>query len=244
MNITHYIYKEAYEKYNELSWLTPSIFGQTTVKWHIDGKFFQVYIEKFNELYLLKYPKRKPLTPEKINNIFASENHVDKHIEIDTYNYINPLVNDYLIQSKQEYDDCEYILQNSILPTVELTNDFIMYESSNSTSYNTQGFGAYKYARQALFMYELICEANNIPFEIREIRTDYNHNSLYSLQYSIDYQFWCKCEKYQLYHLIIQNKTTTLELAKLCWKRGVNPKVLFPTMSEKVYHKSLNEWNK
>lgn len=239
MNI-HELYKDTYHKHLTYKWLAPNMFGNQPTYWHIQSEFKPLFDNKFLELYKEKYPKnkkpknKKPVTVEFINKVNADTNHKDYDVCSKTYEYVNELIADYLTTCIDEHKKNKDILFTTILPTIELTIEPVLHEIVNSSIYNSQGFGANKYAKQTLILHELACEANNIPFEIKEVK----------LEYSTSYEFWCNCEKYQLFYLMINSNLDYTILTNLCWKRGLNPKVLFPFIPDNIYYNSLENYGK
>ena len=121
--------------------------------------------------------------------------------------------------------------------TPEKQSKKFLLKISEAWAYHTQGWGANKYARQALN--EDIKFLEILGFEC-EVKTVNQHNTGGQFSsYHEDYQLWANITEFDFYLLKKSGKfISVLNWAFLCWKSGTNPKVYFQFLSQDDYDKS------
>lgn len=121
---------------------------------------------------------------------------------------------------------------------IEITNEHIYFEAHkhlwshyggySTSDYNSQGFGAAKYAKaSAEGMLDHVQQY--IEAEIREVRREPTVSCGYSMD-SVDYQVWAACDKI-ICEVIRRKPGLSLRaVVKKLLKRGANPRVSIPLL--------------
>lgn len=122
--------------------------------------------------------------------------------------------------------------------TPEKLEEMTVIKSSSGGSYHTQGFGANKYARERLREDELLLNLLGYKAEIRDAG-GHTSEGRYPMYYA-DYELWANITPfdYQMMQWGGGFFISVLNWAVLCWKRGTNPMVYFPFLSNDDYEKS------
>lgn len=128
-------------------------------------------------------------------------------------------------KKKEEIELQLYSLANEIKP--EAGDRFNLFHTSTSYSYYTQGFGASSYARNEAERYADKARLYNLPVEIRSINEDRDKNGI---SHS-DFEVWVKTDSLTLEVLKRKSDVSIVEQVRLCWKRGVNPRVFWYWLS-------------
>jgi hypothetical protein len=106
---------------------------------------------------------------------------------------------------------------------------WVKYDSVGEDAYRSQGWGAIKYARQSAEGYVDALRANGVDGEVRERVDRWTSHLGTGERLSLTYfDVYAGCN--QLACDIIRHKPsiTLREWVRLCWKRGVNPRVYNP----------------
>jgi len=116
-------------------------------------------------------------------------------------------------------------------------NNKICIFTEHSGNYNSQGYGASKYARKALASKELLLNLLGFDTNVKEVNKHYS-GYMNSIYYA-DYELWANISQFD-YQMLQWSEEfiSVLNWAVLCWKKGVNPMVYFPTLSQDDYKKS------
>jgi len=106
-----------------------------------------------------------------------------------------------------------------------VTEELSFFRSSDTYAYNSQGWGASKYARNAAEAILDRVRAMGHEGEIREV----NHKNKKGEVYNTAYQVWINTTSLGVILLKEQPFDVDLvEWVRKCWKRGVNPRVYNP----------------
>lgn len=110
-------------------------------------------------------------------------------------------------------------------------------KSADSGSYATQGFGCNKYAKESLAEDKLLLDLYGYQTEIRKTGGDFTDR--WGITYYC-YELWANITEFD-YWMLSHGKhfVSVLNWATLCWRKGTNPKVYFPFLSDEDYEKSL-----
>lgn len=103
--------------------------------------------------------------------------------------------------------------------------------TDSSSSHSTQGFGACKYARNSVENQADIARAAGIPVVIRAQVSTYQRVQYdrYASGSITHYEAWCPVYSDTDVELLRRKSGPSLiEQVRLCWKRGVNPRVYNP----------------
>jgi len=109
---------------------------------------------------------------------------------------------------------------------------------SSGGDYHTQGYGCNKYAKGSLEEARLMLEMTGFKPEVREI-PDPSGVDRWGICY-YDYELWAYIDPFNYW--ILNHKHigfTEMDYAVICWRNGVNPKVLFPFMDDDVFDRSM-----
>jgi hypothetical protein len=222
-------YEKIYRVYMKIPWyLKNDIVGIGT------GLFIRQFDERFNneliEIFKQKFPKKKKIDL----NLLDSE-----IIEPVKERYQSIVVAAYKAKIKQ-IDLLRKLLDQLAESTlVGSSEEMHMIKLSSASNYSSQGWGANKYARSALnHDYEML---KGCGYEV-EIRQSLAWDDPKCDWYN--YELWANLEDWQFDCLIRQQKFDPLTWAIGCWKKGVNPRVYNPFLSNEVWDKSLELWNK
>lgn len=232
MLISNKLYKYYYEQYNTLKWTISTDFGAIRIQWKIDGIFKNKFNEFILKVYREKYPKKRKLPS--VDKIYGKELELIESIR----GRLSPVAMKYYEHKLKKFKLIERaVFTNEI--EIELTDEYNLLETASSSTYSSQGYGAYKYARESLKKHEVILSAFNIPYEVRTrtITHNFSESNYYALRRTEYYDLYAKCEPHVLFYLTINNPLSEDELITLCWDNGVHPLVIFPNLnSEKVYN--------
>jgi hypothetical protein len=221
-------YEKIYKIYEKFPWyLKDDVlgFGQTF--------FINSWSEKFNneltEIFKKQFPKRK-----KINLTLLD----DSVIELVRKEYQTKLFNDY--ESKLKHIKIFRELLNGIAENTEIipTTELNRIKTSSASTYSSQGWGANKYARKSLD--EDLEMLQKLGYQC-EIRQKLAYDDPKCTWY--DYELWCNITDWQFDCINRREKLDILQWSINCWKRGVNPKVYNPFLSNEIYDKSLEMRN-
>jgi hypothetical protein len=223
-------YKKIYEQYEKLPWFLKGKdlfgFGPNLYFANLEKEA----IEELNAVAKAKYPKRKKVTWEVL-----SEEETNPTIE--KYKRWIKIIWDKKSFQADKMNDLLY----SLAATVEIipSEEYFMLQSSGASAYNSQGWGANKYAENALERYKKVLEDKNIEFEIRK-KPEWDDAKCDRYEF----QLWGKLEPWRWDALLRCTKYSLLEWAVGCWRGGVNPKVYNPYLPDAIYDASLEAWNK
>jgi hypothetical protein len=192
-------YRDVYKKLQFIS----------RAKWKAARRFQKVADARLATLIKQKYPKRKSAEyprskyPEEYAQIFA--------------------------QIKPRYTIlCETLLKKEIRlvavlnflasrQKVERTEENVVYECS-SGSYTSQGFGAVTYARNDVRGKSDLFQSEGIPFRIEEEKQSHGGTN-FKLIAETDAAGFDQLKRRPI---------DLVEIVRLCWKRGSNPRVSMP----------------
>lgn len=110
---------------------------------------------------------------------------------------------------------------------VVVTEAYYWVKSSFKGSYRSQGFGAEKYAREALRPWETALQAAGLSPHVSRIATVINPTAQWSCdRETVQFRLWVNCEPYVADAVL---RRVTVEQAVASWKsHSVNPRVYDP----------------
>lgn len=121
---------------------------------------------------------------------------------------------------------------------VPKAEEFIPWRSSTGCDYSTQGYGANKYSKNSMEAAADYARAADIEVEIRDEVYIKSRGGWRSTGDCMKYTVWVKTTALGLEVLHYKPDLPLREWVRLCWKRGVNPRVyasfLPPGYEEKV----------
>lgn len=144
-----------------------------------------------------------------------------------------------LQERKTEKDNMEKSLKEFAI-TYEIFPKDEMYclKTADSGNWHTQGYGCNKYARESLAEDQMLLDLWEFKTEIREIKGEFVDR--WGIRYN-KFELWSNITDLDFW--MLQHKPGTfisvLNWAVLCWRKGVNPKVYFPYLSDEDWNKSL-----
>jgi hypothetical protein len=221
-------YEKIYNVYNRIPWyLKNDSFGLGT------AFFIREYDTRFNnelEVEFKKlFPRRKKFDPTKLSEDIV-EPIRKKYQDIALSNFKAKLKQITLLRKLLNTLANEIV----IIPSEELHK----LKVSSASTYSSQGWGANKYAREALNDEVLILEKQGYRYEVRkELSWDAPDCPWYN------YQLWANITEWQFDCILRKTDFDELQWAIDCWKKGVNPKVYNPFLSNDIYDRSLELWN-
>jgi hypothetical protein len=120
---------------------------------------------------------------------------------------------------------------------IKFSDNMTCVKSADSGSYATQGYGCNKYAKESLAENKLLLDLYGYQTEIRKTGGDFTDR--WGITY-YRYELWANITEFD-YWMLTHGKhfVSVLNWATLCWKKGTNPKVYFPFLSDEDYEKSL-----
>lgn len=131
------------------------------------------------------------------------------------------------MRTRQE--DVKTRLENAAGPLeVPKSDEFIPWKDCSGSSYSSQGFGANKYAANSLEVYADRARMSDLEVEIRSevyIKARGGHTCTGNV---MKYTVWVKTTPLGLEILDYKPDLPLREWVRLCWKRGVNPRVYSP----------------
>lgn len=174
------------------------------------------YHEALRTSYKQKYPRRK--MPELEYEFFEKGRELAKEV----VNVYNPLVEALDSRHRQEKKEHEKQLRELAETTeVEVSEtQWTRLRRIYESTYRSQGMGAETYARNAAEMDADRARFHGVPTEVRRVMT--NRHKL------VMYEVWAAVDKVNAALLKIKPGPTLKEAVRLCWKRGVNPRVYNP----------------
>ena len=143
-------------------------------------------------------------------------------------------------QNKKEADlnhEIGIVCENAVIPTTER---LYKHYKSEAITYWSQGLGACSYAKASAQEFLDHAKDYGLKGEIRTVNSHFVKSSYPNMpgSWSADYEVWLNTTK--LGFKILQNKkTSVLDWAIQCWRRGVNPKVYNPFLSDEIFNKSM-----
>jgi hypothetical protein len=121
--------------------------------------------------------------------------------------------------------------------TIAISDISYCLKSANGGDYHTQGYGASRYAKASLEDDFLLLDLWGYSPEIREVSNHYDDR--WGVNY-IQYELWARITPFDFWMLKHSGIfISVLNWAVLCWRKGTNPKVYFPFLSDDDYEKSL-----
>ena len=105
--------------------------------------------------------------------------------------------------------------------------EWTLFERRDDGSYSTQGFGAGRYAQASAEMSADVARQFNIPVEVRRIEPT-RYTKEYGLPVGGCWEVYVRADAITCEVLRRKPGPTLLESVRLCWKRGVNPRVFNP----------------
>lgn len=191
--------------------------------------FLRKYNERFNEelelIYKMKFPKKKKIDLTLLGDeIINPVKEKYQKIVIETY---KAKLN-HIVKLRKLLDD--------LAPTVEIapTKEMNLIKSSSASTYSSQT-QANKYAKDVIIEDYNLLNKLGYCVEIKE-------HSTYEGSNWKNYELWGNLKDWQFDCILRRDKTTLLEWAKNCWRRGTNPKVLNPFLNDEIYYKSMEEY--
>jgi hypothetical protein len=125
------------------------------------------------------------------------------------------------------------VVPTAVIPVARYVDGWYRVDTIYSSTYASQGFGAVNYAKGAAERLADAFRAQNIPVEVREAKRATNPGGrgwrgeqLPSTE-SCEFQVWAQCD-HDKAQWALNQKTDFVEVVRLCWKRGVNPRVYYP----------------
>lgn len=110
----------------------------------------------------------------------------------------------------------------------------VLVHSVCEHAYQSQGYGARKYARGAATLSMLELEAVGVKAEVREIPHKYDWGTL------LYYEVWAWTSEPEKYRFL-PSKLTMRDAAKACWRMNCNPKVIYPFLDHATMDETCNE---
>jgi hypothetical protein len=221
-------YEKIYRVYSNIPWyLKSDLFGMGP-KLFI-GQFERGYNDELETIYKQQFPKKKKvdltLLPEDIIKPIREKwqgkfacTYAKKNRQIHLLrNLLDSLAKDVVI-----------------IPNPDLT----LLKTACSSNWNSQGWGANKYAKQSLNGDIKLLERFGYCYEVKPVLAwddDPKCNSY-------NYQLWTNLSDWQYDCITRKESFDELQWACDCWKSGVNPKVYNPFMDNEIYDKSLEVW--
>jgi len=178
--------------------------------------------------YKAEYPRRK-FTASK-----SQENNAQEHDRIlAEYSELARVMTEK--QSKIEKTAREQLDKIAARSSLPVTKKMNRYASVSSSAYNTQGFGAHRYAKESAQQYLDKALAYGLQGEIRPVETDSGKDCTGHSYRTVDYQVWVTLSKAGCKLLRMKPGTgNLLDWAVTCWRRGTNPKVYNPFLPHDI----------
>jgi len=113
---------------------------------------------------------------------------------------------------------------------VQVSKNWKKYDSVWESTYSSQGFGSYKYAKERAEKIADDIKVNGVPVKIEiETKKFEGSGSIFSSRNSHStFNIYVKADKVNREILKRKPGVTFREWIRLCWKRGVNPRVYNP----------------
>lgn len=123
-------------------------------------------------------------------------------------------------------DEYEAALKLAALEPLPLTGGFVQLDSESGSNYATQGYGANHYARQALQQRADKAELHGLKTEVRKM-SEQRVGGPYPWTVET-YGLFANTTAIGWEMLKRRPDVPIRECVRLCWKRGVNPRVYYP----------------
>jgi hypothetical protein len=229
-------YAKAYKIFKEEMWRwAPSLgifqgLNDHMIELHLNSVFKESFEAELEKVHKQVFPRRR---------IIKLENIPEEHLEPVREKWAKRAISRAKARYRQYYLVLGYL--NARASEVDLTpsEDLHKVMTGDVTAHNSQGFGAYKYAKAPLLRTQDLLSKHGFYSEIREVYwgdvldNPSKPNELYQ------FKLWTELEPYQLDALERRQETSLLDWATDCWKRGTNPKVYSPFLPDDIYDQSL-----
>lgn len=189
-------------------------------------KAFPIFVEKFTNrmqrerllAYKKKFPKRKSILEKAIqfdvnnNNIIYSRYSNMSNIWYDRYS----------TKKKDLKERLKELATKCTKEDIPITEEFQLMETVWESTYRSQGFGARKYAQMNAENMADHARYYEIPVEVRQSEKKLTNVTL------CDFGIWAKTTREGWELIRHLPGPSTKEWVRMCWKRGVNPRVYNP----------------
>ena len=109
-------------------------------------------------------------------------------------------------------------------------------------NYHSMGYSCNKYARGSLERQRMVLQMCGFQVEVKEI-ADTEPADRWGIRY-YSYELWANIPPFDYYMLNHKGiGFSEMDYAVLCWRNGVNPKVLSPFLDSMVFHESMKYIN-
>jgi hypothetical protein len=105
-----------------------------------------------------------------------------------------------------------------------------LYDTVWESTYSSQGFGSYNYARKRAEMVLAEVEYSGIPAKIEEKTKYYDRTGapFFSKGSHTVFKIYVQADKLNREILRYKPSLSIKDVVRMCWKKGVNPRVYYP----------------
>lgn len=216
-------YAKVYELERRISrWLDEPFGWRIFFNMHLDHRFTSAFNRDLELAHKRVFPRRRIIKvnnlPEDVVEEIRQKWHDIALVYIEDRTYTMVRLRRFMRENANKID---------LSPQAEES----VIDDCDTTAYNSQGSGKYKYARAPLEIKQQILLANGFTARIDEQPWS-DGKGIYK------YILMSNAARYQL-DAIQRMGFDMTEWAADCWRKGVNPKVYIPTLDDKVYSDSL-----
>jgi len=142
--------------------------------------------------------------------------------------------------NKQKAEKLLYDFAKTYRPAA--SEEMFKVMTSHGGNYHTQGYSCNRYARGSLENQRMLLQMCGFQVEVREI-TDNEPADRWGIHY-LSYELWANISPFDYYMLNHKGiGFNEMDFAVLCWRKGVNPKVLSPFLDQNVFEESMKYIN-
>lgn len=130
-----------------------------------------------------------------------------------------------LFDRRKKIEDLLY--SKAELEEIKINDHYwLIYDSVSTSTYASQGFGAAKYSRESAEMIGLKLDYYRVPFRIV---FEKGFRDSWGIEHGT-FHIYAAVDEFMAFVLKYKAGPTLKEIVKNCWKRGVQPRVYFPTL--------------
>lgn len=214
------LYKIRLEKWKNTNWVHTTMFGEAFTVRRVIERFEPRFLKELEVVHRGHFPRKRVIQIKNLPESLISPVR-EKWMKIAESWYLRTIKLNLCLGSWLDNNAPEVSLLKA-----EYFNEI---KSVSSSTYNSQGFGRYKYAKHSLDQYlDLLLNARYSANIVEE-----------EGEFDVVYKLVANCEPYILDVLQRRNPFDELEWAINCWRNGVNPKVYNPFLDNDIYEKSM-----
>lgn len=219
-----YDYQKIYETYHKLPYFARTgDTGMTALYW-ANAKFEPAFIDALKARYFEMFPRRKKWDPDYALRSMGED-------EIDSIRAKYQARGIAMVKARlRQAQLLEQLMDALCHHVIILPRDKgYLLKVSPISAYASQGYGAKKYAKAALYFdHDVALNAGYNPVIIENIE-------------GRQFELWANLEPWQYDALVRRTAPTLLQWAVKCWQSQVNPRVYNPFLPDDVFEKSLKD---